>query len=86
MAAKKSFVDALNPALQFISATDQDTIPTPPEGYRLDPRFIEKKTRRLQLLLRPSIYEKLKARADAEGQSVNEFIDHLLEATLKEGR
>lgn len=110
MAGKKSFKDALNPAMQFISTPEPEPEETPaapaeerprkrrpsaapekplrasnaPEGFKVDPRFIEKKTRRLQLLLRPSLFEKLKARAEAEGLSVNELTDILLEDALSD--
>lgn len=94
MASKKSFKTALNPAAQFISIPEAQEEPTPsaaperlgafeaPEGYKVNPAYIEKKTRRLQLLMRPSLYDRLKAKAEAEGQSVNEMIDILLEDAL----
>lgn len=94
MASKKSFKAALNPAAQFISIPETQEEPTPsaaperlkasaaPEGYKVNPAYIEKKTRRLQLLMRPSLYDRVKARAEAEGQSVNEMIDTLLEDAL----
>lgn len=97
MASKKSFKTALNPAAQFISIPEAEVQEEPtrpvsperlrsseaPEGYKVNPAYIEKKTRRLQLLMRPSLYDKLKARAQAEGQSVNEMIDTILEDALK---
>ena len=54
-----------------------------PEGYRVNPLFIEKKSRRLQLLLRPSVYEAVRARAVAEGVSVNDLINTLLEEATR---
>ncbi|MBR6955105.1 MAG: hypothetical protein IKH77_08750 [Clostridia bacterium] len=54
-----------------------------PEGYRVNPMYIEKKTRRLQLLLRPSVYEAVRARAQGEGVSVNDLINTLLEEATK---
>ena len=50
-----------------------------PEGYRLDPRFIEKRTKRVQVVLMPSIYRRAKACAEARGVSMNEFIHLALE-------
>lgn len=96
MAKKKSFntdlTEALNPAMQFISAPAQEKReaqeqPTgdAPEGYYTNPLYIEKKSRRLQLLIKPSLYEKLKQRADAQtGGSVNEAINAILEDALRE--
>lgn len=46
----------------------------------------EAKTRRLQLLLTPSLYEAVKERAAQERRSVNDFINAtLLEAIIQEG-
>lgn len=93
MAKKKSFntdlTEALNPAMQFISAPAQEAKEQPtgeaPEGYYTNPLYIEKKSRRLQLLIKPSLYEKLKQRADTQtGGSVNEAINAILEEALRE--
>lgn len=117
--AKKTFVDAINPAMQFITPTDaEDAAPaaevqTPkaksaaapsgkkprgkakpsgstnkvkttdaPEGYKANPAFVETKSRRLQLLMQPSLHDRIKARAAAEGLSVNEFVHKTLENAL----
>lgn len=44
----------------------------------------EYKSRRLQLLIQPSLYEEIKDRAEAEGLSVNEEIHNLLRQALGE--
>lgn len=86
--AKKSFKD--NPALQFISAADEEQQQEQlqeqaPEGYKLNPLFVETKSRRLQLVIQPSLYERVKATAKTNGLSVNEYVHRLLdEATIKE--
>lgn len=92
---KKSFKNELNPALQFISAPEEAAAgnpeqeqqtpakPEPPEGYKINPLYIETKSKRLQLLLQPSLYEKVKARAKREGRSVNELIHSILEEATK---
>lgn len=54
-----------------------------PDGYMLNPVYIEKKTRRLQLLIKPSLFKAVQAKAAAEGQSVNECISAILEAATK---
>lgn len=94
--AKKSFKDTLaptfdkelNPAMNFISPPTEDETPKrpgkAPEGYKINPLYVETKSRRLQLLLQPSLYAKIKERADTEGLSVNEFIHSTLEDTVKE--
>lgn len=93
MAAKsKSFKDQMNPAMKFISqpqpeeqgAPQQSKASAAPEGYKLNPLYVETKSRRLQLLVQPSLHEKIKARASASGRSVNEYIHSLLEEAMKE--
>ena len=64
-------------------ARPQQPVQPAPEGYRVNPMYIEKKSRRLQLLLRPSVYEAVKARAMGEGVSVNDLINTILEEATK---
>ena len=85
--AKKTFSDSIrseeiSPAMQFISQKkEQPTAKTTdaPEGYRANPLYIEVKSRRMQLLVQPSLYEKVKAAAEAEGISINEYVHKALE-------
>ena len=112
MAAKKTFTDAVNPALQFITPpTEAPAAPSKPprakrqpgksstnntnkaprvkttdapDGYKANPAFVETKSRRLQLLMQPSLHDRIKARAAAEGLSVNEYIHKALEEALGE--
>lgn len=89
---KKSFIQ--NPALQFISTADtEDTEPKPtqpqptgkpPEGYKVNPLYVETKSRRLQLVLQPSLYERVKAGAAAAGLSVNEYVHQILDNATRE--
>ena len=95
----KSFKD--NPALMFLSEageqestaeqTAQETaIKAPtgakaPAGYKYNPLYIETKTKRLQLVLQPSLYERIKSEAEKKGLSINEFCHQALDkATRKE--
>lgn len=84
----KASIDPLNPAMQFISVptkpepTAEEKPGKPPEGFKVNPLYIETKSRRLQLLVQPSLYEKLRAQATASAVSVNEFIHSLLEESL----
>lgn len=97
MAQKKTFKADLNPALQFIStpqaeaeraetATETETPSQgkPPAGYRINPLYIEKRSKRLQVLLTPSLYERVRERATAEGYSVNDMVNRILEEGTKE--
>ena len=43
-----------------------------PEGYRLE-KITERRTKRIQLVIEPSLYDKLKVAAGAAGVSVNEY-------------
>ena len=85
--AKKDFSSIATPALQFISNQDTEQPKkekdTAPEGYKVNPAYIEKKSRRLQLLMQPSLYNLLKTRAVEEGTSVNNLIHELLEEAVK---
>jgi hypothetical protein len=54
-----------------------------PDGYKLDPRFIEKKSTRLQLVLKPSVAEKLKKCCKKKKISINEFVGQLIEDATK---
>ena len=53
---------------------------TAPEGYKLAPQYIETKSKRVQLLLQPSVYEAVKAKASSLGISTNEAISEALKA------
>ena len=53
-------------------------------GARTTPPRKEYKSRRLQLLIQPSLYEEIRDRAEAEGLSVNEEIHNLLRQALGE--
>lgn len=82
---KKDFSSIDNPALQFISKQERQESrqETAPEGYKMNPAYIEKKSRRLQLLMQPSLYNLLKSRAEEEGNSVNNLIHELLEKAVR---
>lgn len=92
MAKSKSFKSDTNPAMSFISQESIDkvdgkqegaTTPTggkreAPEGYKPNPEYIETKSKRVQLLVQPSVYEAVKAKAKANGISTNEAINEAL--------
>lgn len=92
MAKSKSFKSDTNPSMSFISQESIDkvdgteegaTTPTgwkkkAPEGYKPNPEYIETKSKRVQLLVQPSVYEAVKAKAKARGISTNEAINEAL--------
>lgn len=90
---KKSFKESVNPALQFMTIPESEaetTAPntgTPsaaPEGYKVNPLYVEKRTKRVQLVMQPSIYERTKTEADRLGLSFNEYVHKALEKALNE--
>lgn len=54
----------------------------PPKGYKINPLYVETKTRRLQLVLQPSLYTKVKAQAQKQNLSVNEYVHSILEIAV----
>ena len=91
--SKKTFKSNLeqitDPSLHFISEISKNkilkdkerNITNPiPEGYKIVP---EAKSRRLQLLIQPSLYEKIKDKANETGTSVNDTIHSILSETLR---
>ena len=98
---KKTFLEnGENPALSFISpesiqAVDQPTgegtapkAPTgekPPTGYKYNPLYVETKTKRVQLVLQPSLFERIKTASEEAGLSLNEFCHRVLDEATKKG-
>lgn len=96
-ARKKSFIDENNPALSFISKESIEAVDsadhaesTPAEEDASSPAPVtrrkrkrpEAKSRRVQVLMKPSRHEALKAIAAREGISVNEAINEAIEDYL----
>lgn len=84
--AKKDFKS--NPALQFISTASEEasTKPEAPSGYKPNPAFIETKSKRVQLLVQPSVFDAVDRIARARGISRNEVINEALKQyTEREG-
>jgi predicted DNA binding CopG/RHH family protein len=89
--AKKTFKDS--PALQFMSTAEEEQEVTPeqkvpttakaPEGYKLNPLYVETKTKRLQLVLQPSLFNRVKKGAKQAGLSVNEYVHRILDEATK---
>lgn len=96
--SRKSFTDA-NPAMAFIStAKEQEdfslTQPTKEEleakesngvPMKKNPEFIETKSKRVQMLMQPSLYDAIKKEATAKDISVNEMMHEILKNHV-EGR
>lgn len=95
---KKTFIsESADPTLTFISeesikAVDQPTgedtpkAPTgekPPKGYKYNPLYIEVKSKRVQLVFQPSLYERVKAASERAGLSFNEYCHRILDEATK---
>ena len=89
MAKTKDFT--ASPAMSFISPESIEAVDgkqkkpakskpkaKAPEGYKANPEYIETKSKRVQLLVQPSVYEEVKKKAKAEGISTNEAINEAL--------
>ena len=90
--SKKSFADA-NPAMAFISTAEKSedfalTQPTKEEleakensssvPMKRNPEYIETKSKRVQMLMQPSLYDAIKKEAKAKDISVNEMMHEIL--------
>ena len=94
MAQKKTFLQDIENLVElFISSKAEAPAPAQteeakagkaPEGYHANPLYIENKSKRLQLLTKPSTAEKLRAKAQREGGSVNDIVNTILEEALRE--
>ncbi len=63
---------------------DKGGLQSPPPGWRLDPRYVECKTRRTQLLLAPSLHARIKVAAEAAGLSFNAWCSEALERVVRD--
>lgn len=95
---KKDFKN--NPALSFISQETIDKVDQTPEeatslqakkstpvpkGYKLNPQYIETKSKRVQALIQPSVYKEAKKVSKKLGISMNDFINRAMkEASYNE--
>lgn len=87
-----------NPALSFIGSTEsiaeqesrasekqeEASNRIAPDGYRLNTRFVELKSRRVQLTMQPSLHAKVKAASEKYGLSFNDYVHWVLEKTMEE--
>ena len=84
---KKSFKEHINPAMNFISQEEsgREVVHKKiPEGCKINPLYVETKSKRLQLLIQPSLHEKLKAEAAKKNTSVNDVVNQILNEALGE--
>lgn len=80
--SKKSFNLNENPVVRFISSVDDSDTQAVSDFAKPSAPHAESKSRRVQLLIRPSLYAKLKAAAESQHLSVNEMINNILNHAL----
>lgn len=83
-----------SPAMEMLTAMEeraekqQEQVEVKPQVKKQDTQAPkapkETKSKHLQLLIKPSTFIKLKTASDRQGQSVNEYINNLLEEVLGE--
>ena len=73
--AKKSFKDGDNPALAFISTQEQ---PKGTDNTEDTHKAHETKSKRLNLLIQPSVHKDLERIARVQGISLNELINNVM--------
>ncbi|NCD12089.1 MAG: hypothetical protein EOL93_06020 [Epsilonproteobacteria bacterium] len=77
----------INPALSFISKqepTPETPAPANDIPMKRNPLFVETKSKRLQVLMQPSLHARLKKIAYEKGLSFNELLHSTLEAYADE--
>lgn len=86
----KSFKNENNPALQFISTQSenaqdlsQDTYQDSNVPMKLNPLYIETKSKRINLLMQPSLHKKLKKIAEKKRTSFNDLVHTILDEYTK---
>ena len=80
MPQKKSFKD--NPALNFITTQTDPVVILEEDNLspvKLNPEYIETRSKRLNLLIQPSLHKNLKNIAATRDISINELIHKALE-------
>ncbi len=87
--AKKKFTDGENPTLQFLTQPQEEkeiktdaSVTDIPEGYKLVP---ESKSKRINLLMRPSLHKLAQERATKKEVSLSEYIHLAVEEYIANG-
>ena len=81
--SKKSFTNIENPALNFISTPKEEaqteSKKTQNVPVKLNPIYIETKSKRFNFLMQPSLYDKISNRARVENKSMSDLIHSVLD-------
>lgn len=80
--AKKSFSGNM-PAEMFISQETQSAAGSAPAGYKVNHELVETKSRRVQLLMQPTLHSRLKEQAEQQGLSFNDYVHKILEKAVE---
>lgn len=90
MASKRTFKEE-NPALSFVTPTEEveepvktvNTAVKPPKGYKYNPEYVETKSKRVQLILQPSVVETAKELAKKRSLSLNEAFSEAIKEYIE---
>lgn len=74
---KKSFAADLNPTMAILQKEKPAESGKQPRRFKISPH--EACSKRVQLLMRPSVYNTIKEDADAEGASFNGYVNLIFE-------
>lgn len=55
-----------------------------PAGMKVNHAVVERRSTKIQILVQPSIAQKFKAKAKAQGRSVNDYIHFLMEQAVED--
>lgn len=80
----KDFKSGQDPNSFFFSAPDETPGKAPEEASKRETKKAEGKTKRVQLVVRPSLYDAIKKKADQEETSVNALITQAVKKYLEE--
>ena len=72
---KSTGVDIMNPMANLITGTGDEQVRT--AGNPADIHTVERRTKRVQIVMTPQLYEQVKREADRIGISFNELINQL---------
>ncbi|MFR1619796.1 toxin-antitoxin system HicB family antitoxin [Megamonas funiformis] len=68
---------------KYLSSEEIEAINVP-EGFRVNPILIEKKSKKMALAIYPSLHKKLKEMASKKNMSVNDYICKAISIALEE--
>ena len=78
-------VKQLDPVDNFLEGEEKPPVlpdNRPPEGYKINPQYLEIKKERVQFVFRPSLLARFRAESKRRNTSMNDLMHRILEAAL----